>query len=116
MPRLKCSFGEFVRIIEAHGFRLHRHAAGSHAIYRKEEAGRVWLVTVAAHAAGDDVPIGTLQSMIRQSGLAKRLFRKWAIDGARENLLCPQFPDFLGVRHRLACSAAADQRRTPPNG
>jgi hypothetical protein len=29
-----------------------------------------------AHEAGDDVPTGTLQAMIRQSGLPKRLFGK----------------------------------------
>ena len=38
--------------------------------------GAVRFVDVAYHAIGDDVPMGTLESMIRQSGLSKKLFRK----------------------------------------
>ena len=33
-------------------------------------------VDLAVHNLNDDIPIGTLQSIIRQSGLPKALFRK----------------------------------------
>ena len=33
-------------------------------------------VDVAPHSLKDDVPIGTLAQMIRQSGLPKKLFHK----------------------------------------
>jgi predicted RNA binding protein YcfA (HicA-like mRNA interferase family) len=69
------TFAAFVRILETHGFRPHRHGKGSHAIYRGEVDGEVKLVTVAAHRASDDIKPGTLASMIRQSGLPKKLFR-----------------------------------------
>jgi predicted RNA binding protein YcfA (HicA-like mRNA interferase family) len=34
LPRLRCTYREFIAIIEAHGFALHRHGAGSHRRYR----------------------------------------------------------------------------------
>ena len=76
MPRLKCNFGEFIQIIERHGFLLHRHDATSHRRYRGVVDGEVRFVDIAPHSAKDDVPTGTLQSIIRQSGLSKTLFRK----------------------------------------
>lgn len=76
MPRLKCTFREFIAIIEAHGFVLHRHEDGSHRQYRGVVGGLVRYVTVAYHNIGDDILPETLSSMIRQSGLSKKLFRK----------------------------------------
>ena len=76
MPRLKCTFRQFIAIIEAHGFSLARHDSGSHRVYRAVISGQVRLVVVAYHDIGDDIRLGTLESMIRQSGLPKRLFRK----------------------------------------
>jgi predicted RNA binding protein YcfA (HicA-like mRNA interferase family) len=77
VPRLKCTFGEFLEIIKARGFVLHRQKATSHAIWRREDQqGKVWLVTVAAHSLSDEIKSGTLEAMIRQSGLPKILFRK----------------------------------------
>ncbi|MBX9730270.1 MAG: type II toxin-antitoxin system HicA family toxin [Sphingomonas sp.] len=55
---------------------LHRHDGGSHRQYRGEIGGKVRLVTVAAHRLSDDIKPGTLDSMIRQSGLSKALFRQ----------------------------------------
>lgn len=75
MPRLSCSFDRFIAIIEAHGFSLHRHDGGSHRHYRGTVNGEVRLVTVAAHRLSDDIKPGTLNAMIRQSGLPKALFR-----------------------------------------
>ena len=48
----------------------------SHRQYRGVVAGQVRYVTVAYHNAGDEILLDTLSSMIRQSGLSKRLFRK----------------------------------------
>ncbi|HEX8665738.1 MAG TPA: type II toxin-antitoxin system HicA family toxin [Beijerinckiaceae bacterium] len=63
-------------IIEAHGFILHRHDGSSHRQYRGIVQGEVRYVTVAYHSAGDEILPDTLSSMIRQSGLSKKLFRK----------------------------------------
>jgi len=50
---------------------------GSHRQYKRTaNEGETRLVTVAYHNINDDVLPGTLSSMIRQSGLPKRLFRK----------------------------------------
>jgi predicted RNA binding protein YcfA (HicA-like mRNA interferase family) len=76
VPRLKCTFGEFVAIIERHGFVLHRHGATSHRRYRAVIDGQVYFVDVAGHSDKDEIAPGTLSSMIRQSGLPKRLFRR----------------------------------------
>jgi predicted RNA binding protein YcfA (HicA-like mRNA interferase family) len=76
VPRLKCTFDEFVVIIEAHGFVLHRHGATSHRRYRGVIDGEVRFVDIAGHSGNDEILPGTLASMIRQSGLPKRLFRK----------------------------------------
>lgn len=75
MPRLKCTFREFIAILLAHRFAEIRQE-GSHRRYRGEHSGAVWLVTVAYHDIGDEIRPETLASMIRQSGLSKGLFRK----------------------------------------
>ena len=75
MPRLKCTVGEFISIIESYKFVKIRHGATDHRRYRGEVGGQVRLVDVSG-GNHDDVDTGTLQSMIRQSGLPKRLFRK----------------------------------------
>ena len=75
MPRLKCTYGEFIAIIEEHGFKLHRHGATSHVRYRGEVGGVVHYVDCSGYG-GMDINPNTLQSMIRQCGLPKRLFRK----------------------------------------
>lgn len=60
----------------AHGFVLHRQGAGSHRRYRGIVEGQVRYVDFAAHSLNDEIKPGTLKSMIRQSGLSERLFRK----------------------------------------
>ena len=75
MPRLTCTFRRFLDIIEAEGFVLHRHEGGSHRRYRGVIGGEVRYVDVAYHQVGDEIRPGTLQSMIRQSGLPKKRFR-----------------------------------------
>ncbi|WP_409450320.1 type II toxin-antitoxin system HicA family toxin [Brevundimonas sp.] len=76
MPRLNCTFAQVLEILLRNGFALHRQGSGSHQIYRRELGAKVWLVTVACHRASDDVPIGTLKSIIRDSGLSQKLFRR----------------------------------------
>jgi predicted RNA binding protein YcfA (HicA-like mRNA interferase family) len=78
LPRLKCTFREVIEIIEANGFEIvPSRTSGSHRQYmRTSDDGETRLVTVAYHNINDDVLPDTLSSMIRQSGLPKRLFRK----------------------------------------
>lgn len=67
-------FRAFVRILESQGFSLDREHA-THKQYRGMVDGRTRLVTVDYDQPGDDIPRRNLASMIRQSGLPKRLFR-----------------------------------------
>lgn len=76
MPRLKCTYNEFIEIITKFGFVEHRHGATRHVRYRGEVNGEVKFVDCSGHNGNDEIPLGTLQSMIRQSGLSKKLFRK----------------------------------------
>lgn len=75
MPRLVCSFAEFIAIITAHGFTVHRTGATSHVRYRGTVNGDVRYVDVAGKGNTNIKP-KTLDSMIRQSGLSKSLFRR----------------------------------------
>ena len=82
MPRLACTFDRFLEIILAHGFELHRHGGTSHRRYRRVVDGVVYFVDYAAHNGKDQIKLGTLKSMIRQSGLPEELFESARIDGA----------------------------------
>jgi len=65
---------EIIRILKRHGFELSRTSGkGSHQVYRNEETGRV---TVIAVHGGKDVPIGTLRSIIRASGIDRDEFAR----------------------------------------
>jgi predicted RNA binding protein YcfA (HicA-like mRNA interferase family) len=75
VPRLKCSFREFIKIIEAHGFTLDRQD-GSHRQYVGIVGAKRRVVTAAVINPGDEIRTGTLKAMIRQSGLPDKLFRK----------------------------------------
>lgn len=67
-------FRDVIDILEANGFVLIRQN-GSHRRYRGIVGGEVRFVDVAPHSLSDDVAKGTLGSIIRQSGLPKKLFR-----------------------------------------
>jgi predicted RNA binding protein YcfA (HicA-like mRNA interferase family) len=67
-------FRDFISILESQGFELHRQR-GSHRTYRGLVQGSVRMVVVACHRESDDIKPGTLSSMVRQSGLPKKLFR-----------------------------------------
>ena len=65
---------DFIRMLEQHDFVLDRQRGGSR-IYKGVVGGKVRLVSVHYHRGSDDIRRGTLNSMIRQSGLPKRLIR-----------------------------------------
>jgi predicted RNA binding protein YcfA (HicA-like mRNA interferase family) len=69
------TFRDFIAILTANGFSLHRHGATAHAVYRGVVDGQVQVVVVASHRMSDDIKPGTLSAMIRQSGLPKSAFR-----------------------------------------
>ena len=68
-------YRSFIHILREHGFDLHRQRGTSHRVYKGVVAGEIRLVVVACHRESDDIKPGTLSSMIRQSGLSKKLFR-----------------------------------------
>ena len=71
MPKLGTFSGEEVcQILESHGFRRVRQK-GSHAIMQKEMRDTTITVPIPLHR---ELKIGTLQSIIRQSGLGREPF------------------------------------------
>jgi predicted RNA binding protein YcfA (HicA-like mRNA interferase family) len=66
-------FRDLIRILEERGFELARQR-GSHRTYKGIVGGQVRVVVVAYHRESDDIRPGTLSSMIRQSGLSRKLF------------------------------------------
>lgn len=71
MGRLRVFSGkELCRLLSQHGFQQVRQR-GSHAVMQKRTANSTVTVPVPMH---DDIRMGTLQSIIRQSGLARALF------------------------------------------
>ncbi|MFN7175051.1 MAG: type II toxin-antitoxin system HicA family toxin [Thermaurantiacus tibetensis] len=76
MPRLRATYRDVIEVLLASGFVRQPTGATSHQQFRGEVAGIVRIVTVKPHRMNDDVPLGTLKSIIRQSGLPERLFRR----------------------------------------
>ena len=71
MPRLRVLSGkEVCKIMSKHGFVLVRQK-GSHAIMQKKEGDTTTTVPVPDH---DELRIGTLSGIIKQSGLPRSLF------------------------------------------
>ena len=68
-------FRDLIQILEENGFRLLRQRKTSHRVYKGFVAGKTRVVVVSCHRQSDDIRAGTLASMIRQSGLSKKLFR-----------------------------------------
>ena len=68
-------FRDFIRILVRHGFELARQR-GSHRTYKGRVGGETRVVVVACHRESDDIKQRTLSTMIRQSGLPKRVFRR----------------------------------------
>lgn len=68
-------FRDFIRILVRHGFALDRQS-GSHRVYKGLISDSTRLVVVPCHRESDDIKPSILFSMIRQSGLPKRTFRR----------------------------------------
>lgn len=77
--RLRLAYREIIEILEAYGFtRTDQNKPGSHRAYVGLVHGREQHVTVAPHGELSAIcPPGTLNSIIRQSGLGKKIFRRW---------------------------------------
>jgi predicted RNA binding protein YcfA (HicA-like mRNA interferase family) len=67
-------YRDFIKIIEAYGFKQIRQGATSHRQYEGIIKGKRQMVTIAGEG-GDDILPKTLASMKRQSGLPKKTFR-----------------------------------------
>ncbi len=67
MPK-RIPSSEFIAILSAHGFGF-VSKRGSHAKYRDSKGH-----TVIVPHPRKDIPVGTLRSMVRQSGLPKQFF------------------------------------------
>ncbi len=63
----------FIRLLLDQGFELDPNH--STPVYKRTTGGKTYIVPVHTHAGGRDIAPGTLSSMIRQSGLPKKLFR-----------------------------------------
>ena len=68
------SFTKFIRMLEQHGFVMDKQK-GAVQTYVGMVDGKTRVVAVHFHHGGDDIKLGTLASMIRKSGLGKKLFR-----------------------------------------
>jgi predicted RNA binding protein YcfA (HicA-like mRNA interferase family) len=67
-------FRDFIPILTHNGFDLDRTSA-THKQYKGVVGGLTRLVTVDYSQLGEDISARNLSSMIRQSGLPKKLFR-----------------------------------------
>jgi predicted RNA binding protein YcfA (HicA-like mRNA interferase family) len=93
------NFRDFIRILEAHGFELKR-TAGSHRRYEGIVGGRIQLVTVAYHSAGDEIRPKTLASMIYNQDFQRDFSGRDKIGSSRWRTP-PLGPDFR-LRERAA--------------
>jgi len=74
MPTLK--YRDVIKILRNLGFSQRTRRAGAHQTWTQKRGGRTYYVTVSFHRPNQDVPKGTLSSMIRQSGCSKKEFYK----------------------------------------
>lgn len=74
MPRLILTFQEMLSILEANGFAIIRQNGTSHRQLRGVVNGEVRMTTLAGKLS-NEIAIGTLQAIIRQSGLPRGVFR-----------------------------------------
>ena len=73
MPKLPVLSGrEIIKILSAKGFIIVGRK-GSHVRMKKTTVDHVYITIVPNH---NDIPVGTLKSIIRQSGLPENEFRK----------------------------------------
>lgn len=73
MARLPVLSGrEVIKLLSKHGFSIVGRK-GSHVRMKKAVTGKVFIAIVPDHG---DIPMGTLKSIIRQSGLSEEELRK----------------------------------------
>lgn len=65
-------YRQIAQRLRALGFEFHRHAAGSHEIWRSPETGR--FTTIPNHPG--DMPEGTLRAILKQAGVSPEDFLK----------------------------------------
>lgn len=65
-------YRQIAQRLRALGFEFHRHAAGSHEIWRSAETGR--FTTLPNHPG--DMPEGTLRAILKQAGISPDDFLK----------------------------------------
>ncbi len=70
------NYRQVATILEQHGFAFERYGKGSHRVYQAFHSGHRWSVILSFGRLGEDVKPGTLNSIIRQSGLSKDVFRR----------------------------------------
>jgi predicted RNA binding protein YcfA (HicA-like mRNA interferase family) len=63
------NFRDVVKFLKKNGF-VHHRTKGSHFHYKKITGDKTFLVVVAFHG-NRNVPVGTMNSIIRQSGIDK---------------------------------------------
>lgn len=68
------SSSEVIKFLKVHGFTWLR-TNGSHFHYKKQTQEHSYLATVAYHG-NRSIPIGTMQSIVRQSGIAREIWKK----------------------------------------
>ena len=66
------NYRKIVRKLTNLGFEFHRHAAGSHEIWRNPTTGR--FTTIPNHPG--DMPEGTLRAILRAAGVTPEQFLK----------------------------------------
>ena len=62
---------KIIRRLEKNGF-IFIHQKGSHRYYFKKKNGKQFLTSVPVHPG--DLPVGTIQAILRQSGLRREEF------------------------------------------
>ena len=68
------TFIEVSKFLKLHGFVLHGKATGSHFHYKKITTERSFLVILAYHGNKGIIPPGTMNSIVRQSGINKKVW------------------------------------------
>jgi len=63
-------YRDIVQRLKRLGFEFHRHAAGSHEIWRNSTTGR--FTTIPNHPG--DMPEGTLRAILKQAGISPQDF------------------------------------------
>ncbi|MDQ5954280.1 MAG: hypothetical protein QG583_208 [Patescibacteria group bacterium] len=67
------TFADVSKFLKSHGFIQHGKTKGSHFHYKKVSKEKSYLVIVAFHGM-KSIPRGTMNSIVRQSGIDKKIW------------------------------------------